>query len=119
MSYDYFLCDLPSGTGAQDTTYEFRRYDDASVDANGKYQKWIPADTRKNKRWHTQFVCTLTESGWNRYYDTLSDVEKQEFRQRRAARTGSRNISDEKKIDLRPMSELLSGLQSLYETKTL
>jgi hypothetical protein len=83
------------------------------VDANGKYQRWsLPDKWLPLKR----FEGTITESSWNTYYDTLSPSEKQQFSQRSAARKSSNSISGVKNTDLRPMSELLSGLRGLYKT---
>jgi hypothetical protein len=113
MSYDYYIIELPTNNGHREAKFEHRRYDDASVDANGKYQRWSLPD-----KWHPlkAFDGTMTESSWTMYYDTLSPSEKQEFSQRSAARKSSNSISGVQNTDLRPMSELLSGLQSLYET---
>jgi hypothetical protein len=103
-------------TGARDFPYEARRYDEGTEQSDGgkgTYQRWSVED----KRFHPQFQGTLTESGWNRWYSSLSETEKQKFIEacNLRASTKNNNISDHH-TDLRPMSELLSGLRCLYKT---
>jgi hypothetical protein len=102
--------------GHLDFEYEARHYDvgtEESDGGKGTYQRWSVED----KHFHPQFQGTLTEFGWNHYYSSLSETEKQKFIEtcNLRASTKNNNISD-RHTDLRPMSELLSGLRGLYKT---
>ncbi len=103
-------------SGAQEFRYEVRRYDQGREESDGgkgTYQRWSVAD----RSFHPAFQATLTESGWDYWYSTLSETEKQNFIDtcNLRARTKNNSTSDHH-TDLRPMSELLSGLRGLYKT---
>ncbi len=116
MSRNYDSFKFFMTTGAQDFPYEARRYDEGTEESDGgkgTYQRWSVGD----RRFPPAFQATLTQSGWDRWYSSLSETEKQNFIEacNLRARTKNNNTSD-RHTDLRPMSELLSELQGLYKT---
>jgi hypothetical protein len=116
MSRNYDSYKFLMSKGHLDFEYEARHYDvgtEESDGGKGTYQRWSVED----KHFHPQFQGTLTEFGWNHYYSSLSETEKQKFIEacNLRASTKNNNISD-RHTDLRPMSELLSGLRGLYKT---
>ena len=133
LNYDSFICTLKMEYGGI-WQAEIRHYDagkETSDGGKGKYQQWTH-DTQVNPRngelltYHS-FQSELFEAGWKWYYSSLSDSDKQKYMDQCNLRASQQQNVKIRKVpleivkprpgknmtNLRPTSELLSGLQGL------
>ena len=83
-NYDCFTFTRPRRDG-NDATMEARHYDAGTDGGKGVYQLWErgSGSAMSYEGWkhyeNAWYVSTLTESGWNYYYEGLSEDAKQKF----------------------------------------
>jgi hypothetical protein len=91
-NYDCFTFTRSARNGVDDETLEARHYDAGTDGGKGEYQLWQSesGSVISYEGWrhydHAWYVSTLTEDGWNYYYEGLSEDAKQKFTTEQTAR---------------------------------
>ena len=95
-NYDCFTFTRTARGGMNDETLEARHYDAGTDEGKGVYQLWQSesGSAVSYEGWrhydHAWYVSTLTEAGWNYYYEGLSEDAKQKFITEQTARKATK-----------------------------
>ena len=129
LNYDSFICTIQDEDGSS-WQAQIRNYDagkETSDGGRGKYQKWTRDNqvkiTERDLIVYHSFQSELLESGWNWYYNTLSDEEKHKYIEQCNLRASQQQqrvemrtvplVIVKPKPGRRSISESLSGLRDL------